>query len=179
MNAQPISISTIKKWEAIACDPQNHALVVYKRDDGFFVVDVFEVLELSENEQGSLCLRAVSLSAKYNGPDMLCSDSIASFDAVSDDVVEIPIGAIVESQRYRHGTGLNDLDIRRYYESIANVRSRQDHLSMSRTAVGLDRMPDIAKSFDTRSGEILSPWFGCMMWLVYASALFAFALWVF
>ena len=179
MHSQPISVATIKKWEAIACDRLNHALVVYKRDDGLFSVDVFEVLDVFENEVGTQCLHALSLVTKYNGPQFLQSPSAAVAGRAAEYVVEIPLGSIVESHRYQFGTGLNDLDIRRYDESVAKVRQRQPIHRASRSTVGLDRLPDFSKSTDRGTSELFRPRMGCMMLLLYASALFGFALWMF
>ena len=181
MNSQPISVATIKKWEAIACDRLNHVLVVYKRDDGLFSVDVFEVLDVFENEVGTQCLHALSLATKYNGPQFLQSPSPSAAVAgrAAEYVVEIPLDSIIESHRYQFGTGLNDLDILRYYESVAKVRQRQPIQRASRSTAGLERLPDFSKSTDKGTSELFRPRMGCMMLLLYASALFGFALWMF
>jgi hypothetical protein len=179
MNAQPISIATIKKWEAIAGDRFNHALVVYKRSDGMSVVDVFEVLNVFENEDGIRCLRASSLATKFNGPDDFDSTSMSTFGTKPEHDVVIPLSSIIESHRYPYGTGLYDADIGRYYESVAKVRQRRNLQTMSRSRGGAMRFVEIAKSNDHNSTRQFVLGLGCMMWLLYAGALVAFARWIF
>ena len=177
MNAESISTATIKKWEAIASDRLNHALVVYKSDDGLFVIDVFEVLDVRENEEGVQCLQALSLATKYNGRQP--SNSTPTLNHRPKHVVEIPLTSIAASHRYLYGTGLNDLDVRRYYESIAKVSQRQHIAKMSRSKAGANWQSEIIKSTERGSGERFIPLMGCMVWLLYASALVAIVQWVF
>jgi hypothetical protein len=95
-----------QKWVAIAGDRLNHALVVYERGDGMSVVDVFEVLNVFENEDGIKSLRASSLATKFNVPDDFDSTSMSTFGTKPEHDVEIPLSSIVESHRYAYGTGL-------------------------------------------------------------------------
>ena len=176
MNDQKLNTATVKKWEAIACDNSNHALIAYRRLGGGSAIDVFEILGVRTDRKGTLCLFALSLGAKHHAAGYYVSTSILPNAIERNRVVAIPLITIIQSRRYEHGTELNEFNNYKYHETVARAQRELAKTTVSCPVTKLDSTPVRAGIENNRSRDLRDAGLGSMIWLLYAIALLTLVL---